>query len=115
MTVPLENGTYEACCDECDWTFALASETQLAIVAAKHSAMHAERERLRLAIARAAAREPRDFRDRHRHSAACTQESCPGARYFCSSYRCVPDGAQHVVCAGHAVPAREALVAKRRR
>ena len=110
MTViPLADGTYEANCERCAWSFSLSSEELLGKLIKQHDERHAEPDRLATSLERAAALEPRDFRDGHRHTALCTQESCPGAtRYFCVG-PCIPRG-NLAGCDGHPIPSRAMLV-----
>jgi hypothetical protein len=76
ITLPLDDGTFEAVCDRCAWTFSLASEEVLGTLTRQHDERHAEKDRLAASLRRAELLVPRYFRSLHVHGQACTFEVC---------------------------------------
>lgn len=117
MILPEQDGTFTAACDRagCSFSFNLAGEDLAKLMDTQHAEGHIERDLLADSIARAAAFAGMNT-DTHQHGPQCTEESCPGAIYFCGAPRCVREderGRMRLECHGHPVPTRTELVGRR--
>lgn len=118
LVVP-DGRAFEVTCDVCpEWRIVRSSEQSATYEAARHESRDARRlKAAQEAIEHFRTIEVKPSTRVHRHTAMCTQSSCPGAdTWFCIGTCTVfsKDREMGKACVGHRIPTREELVARSR-